>query len=119
MAACDVLVVDDNEPIVAMLARTLRDDGYATETAANGREALERVERSHPRPVLLDLRMPVLAGFGLVRELRARALPVKLLVVSARSDAWVCAVRLQADGCLIKPFDRDTLLSEVHRLCAA
>ncbi len=118
MADCAVLVVDDNLHIAATVATILQLEGYATETAANGQEALEKVEQHHPRVVLLDMRMPVLNGWDFAREIEARGLEVKIVVMSAARDAWAWAEQIHADGCLTKPFGMDDLLSEVDRLCA-
>ncbi len=64
-----VLIVDDDPSIRKMLIEVLQLEGYPTETATNGREAMDILARSGPRVVLLDLLMPVLDGRGVLREL--------------------------------------------------
>ncbi len=59
-----VLIVDDEPNIRGFLRMALEDEGFSVETAANGKEALDKVRRRPPDAVLLDLLMPVLDGWG-------------------------------------------------------
>jgi CheY-like chemotaxis protein len=115
--ACAVLVVDDDPDIVATVVDILQFEGYATQTARNGAEALEVVEQSRPNVVLLDMRMPVLDGWGFAREVQRRCLAVRILVMTAAQDARAWAAEIHADGYVPKPFDLPQLLHEVERLC--
>jgi CheY-like chemotaxis protein len=84
-----VLVVEDDDDIRECLADVLAEEGYAVETAQNGREALERLQRFRPCVILLDLMMPVMDGWELLAELRNdgdwSTLPV--VAVSAANEA--------------------------------
>ena len=85
-----VLVVEDDQEIREILTEVLTDNGYAVETASNGREALDRIDVSMPCVMLLDLMMPVMNGWQLLGELEAQgrvpdALPV--VVVSAAQES--------------------------------
>jgi two-component system chemotaxis response regulator CheY len=111
--ACDMLVVDDDAAIRALVTEILELEGYAVETASNGQEALAMLERSAPWLLLLDMRMPILDGWGVAREIAARQLTVKILVMTATQDAQAWAVEIQADGYLAKPFDLPHLLQAV------
>jgi len=113
-----ILVVDDDPTILATVAETLDLEGYPVVTATNGAEALEVVERDRPSIVLLDMRMPVLDGWGFAREVRARNLPVRIVVMTAAQDARRWAEEIQAEGFVAKPFDLNDLLSTVERLRA-
>src|SRR5918912_3194653 len=64
-----VLVVDDDPDILQTLGLCLTTEGYRVLTAANGREALDVLERERPSVILLDLMMPVMDGWQFVREL--------------------------------------------------
>src|SRR5260221_4988675 len=66
-----VLIVDDDPAIRKMLVEVLSLEGYATETAVNGRDALDKLATSGPRIVLLDLLMPEVDGRGVVEGLDA------------------------------------------------
>ena len=68
-----VLVVDDEPNIVRLLAMALRYEGFAVETAADGRSALAAVRRFGPHVVVLDVMLPDLDGFEIARRLRAAA----------------------------------------------
>jgi two-component system chemotaxis response regulator CheY len=114
--ACDILVVDDDAAIRALVTEILELEGYAVETASNGQEALELLERSAPWLLLLDMRMPILDGWGVAREIAARQLKVKVLVMTATQDAQAWAAEIQADGYLAKPFDLPHLLQAVAQL---
>ena len=113
-----VLVVDD-EPLIAMaLEAVLEDAGHRVATAANGRQALERLAEA-PRPdlVLLDMMMPVMDGVAMLRELRARAetreTPVVLMSAAPFRQA---AAQLGYQAALRKPFDVQDLLATLRRI---
>lgn len=113
-----VLIVDDDPSIRKMLVEVLSLEGYPTETAVNGREALDILEKSGPRVVLLDLLMPVIDGWGVMAALaekpeeRSRH---KIILVSA----WANLERardLVPDGTLPKPFTVNQLLNVLDPL---
>jgi two-component system chemotaxis response regulator CheY len=110
-----ILVVDDDPSIRATISEILRMEGYPVEVAANGAEALTTVERSRPGLVLLDMRMPVLDGWGFARGLRERGVDLPILVMTAAQNARRWAEEIGADGYLAKPFDIDDLLDAVER----
>jgi two-component system, chemotaxis family, chemotaxis protein CheY len=108
-----ILVVDDDETILLTVAEFLEFEGYSVATASNGLEALGIVERSQPALVLLDMRMPVLDGWGFARAVRERGLGVRILVMSAAADARRWAHEIGAFGVVPKPFELDDLLHAV------
>ena len=110
-----ILVVDDEAPIRTTIADILRDEGYTIKTASDGQEALQIVERIRPALVLLDMRMPVLDGWGFAQGLRARGVAVPVLVMTAAQDARRWAAEIAADGYLAKPFRLLDLLDAVER----
>ncbi len=116
VATGPVLVVDDDEAILEIVTTILEAEGYPVQTATNGAEALALVERARPSLVLLDMRMPVLDGWGFARELRARGVQLPILVMTAAQDARRWADEIGADGYLAKPFDLLHLLDAVQRL---
>ncbi len=112
-----MLVVDDDDAIRETVAEVLKAEGYSVRTAANGQEALAVVERERPGLVLLDMRMPVLDGWGFVDGLHQRGIRLKVLVLTATQDASRWAAEIGADGYIAKPFDLDHLLDSVAQLC--
>lgn len=109
-----ILVVDDDEAILDIVADVLRFEGYPVETAIDGVVALEVVERERPALVLLDMRMPRLDGWGFARTLRERGIELPILVMTAARDAAGWAQEIGAQGYLAKPFDIDELLDAVR-----
>jgi CheY-like chemotaxis protein len=111
-----ILVVDDDPTILATVSETLDMEGYPVVTATNGREALEAVERDSPTIVLLDMRMPVLDGWGFMRVARERHMNLKVVVMTAAADARRWAAEIGAQGVLAKPFELDELIAAVERM---
>ena len=110
-----VLVVDDEPPILRILGIKLRVSGYEVITALNGREALELVNSASPDIMLLDIIMPGMDGFQVLRKLRTySSLPV--IAFSARPENAEEALRLGANDFLAKPFDVDDLVMRVRKI---
>jgi CheY-like chemotaxis protein len=112
----DILVIDDDPAILATIAEILHDEGYGVRQAGNGLEGLAAVEQRRPALILLDMRMPVLDGWGFARALRERELEVPLVVMTAAQDARRWAHEVSATGVLAKPFDLLELLAVVEQL---
>lgn len=116
-----LLVVDDQPEIRETLAEILEEEGFEVETAANGRAALECLQRAGcPCLVLLDLMMPVMSGWEFVVRLRgdARLARTPFILLTGIGDARQHADELGASGYLDKPVDLTQLLRLVHRYAA-
>jgi DNA-binding response OmpR family regulator len=103
-----VLVVDDDPNIRGLIVAALRRDGYTFLEAPNGRDALQLMRDHHPDVVVLDLMMPIVSGWDVLRERQGdsdlKQIPV--IVVSAnREPALVAAVDAGICAFLPKPFD--------------
>ncbi len=111
-----ILIADDEKNIRATLARSLRLEGYATLEAADGAEALERLETGAVDLLLLDLQMPVLDGLGLLEQLAERRIGVPTVVLTAHGtiDRAVRAVRLGAFDFIEKPPATERILLAVE-----
>jgi len=113
----DVLVVEDDAALRELLALILEGEGLGVETASNGKEALDLIAEHPPSLILLDMSMPVMDGWQFCRELDRRTGPrPRIVVVTASTDPAKRADEVHADGWLAKPFDRERLLSLVHRI---
>ena len=110
-----ILVVDDDPTILATVSEVLDMEGYDVVTATNGAEALVAVDRSVPSLVLLDMRMPVLDGWGFMRVVRERGLTLTVVVMTAAADARRWGREIGAEGVLAKPFDIDELVRAVQQ----
>jgi len=83
MARGKVLIVDDEANARTALSEILRDEGFDTETAADGFKALGKVEDFHPEVILTDLKMPGLDGIGLMEKSKAAAPDAVVVVMTA------------------------------------
>jgi CheY-like chemotaxis protein len=113
-----ILVVDDDEDILALLCLVLETEGYRPIPARDGLDALEILnEREPPSLILLDIMMPRMNGEELVYALKASpqlsAIPV--VVMSGDNKAREKTRACRADGCLVKPVDLDMLLRTVQQ----
>ena len=112
-----VLVVDDDPSIRRMIMAALRRDGYSFSEAANGKEALEVMRRDRPDIVILDLMMPMVSGWDVLRERSGDSdlLSIPVIVVSAnRSAELASAMDKGICAFLPKPFDINALSSLVR-----
>lgn len=105
----NVLIVDDDRHIVAMLASLLEDEGLVVRKAYDGLTAFQEAELSPPDLVLSDIAMPKMNGLALAQRLRDRGIPVVLL------SAAVANPNLTGIPFVPKPFDLDQLLAVVTR----
>ena len=119
MASRPILVVDDDDMIRDLVADALADEGYAVVRAADGAEALRKVKEQLPALVLLDMRMPVLDGWGFARLARERGLSLRIVVMTAAENADRWCAEIGGDGCLAKPFDIDVLFETVEKIAGA
>ena len=115
-----ILVVDDERDIRNLLKQVLEHTGYEVETATNGREALEMVDRSLPDLMLLDIMMPEIDGWEVCRQVKSkqksRGVPIILLTVRNQAlDKVVGMEVVGADDYVTKPFDLDELLARVEQ----
>ncbi len=114
-----VLVVDDDASIRRLIVAALKRDGYAFIEAANGKEALDLMRQYHPAAVVLDLMMPVVSGWEVLRERMREAdlLSIPVIIVSASRDAAIAdAIDKGICAFLPKPFDIGAL-SALVRSC--
>ena len=112
-----ILLVEDDDEIIDFMKRYLLREKYAVLTAGNGQDALTRVREEEPDLVILDLMLPGIDGFEVIRELRKEyVLPI--LIVSARGDETdrVVGLELGADDYVTKPFSPRELVARVKAL---
>jgi CheY-like chemotaxis protein len=113
-----ILVVEDDADTREMLGRFLELEGFRVESAANGRQALDRLEAGAPAAVIvLDLMMPVMDGWEFRRvQLRNAALAdIPVIVVSAAGRERLR--HIDADAYLSKPVDLDELRARIEECC--
>ncbi|GGD65188.1 response regulator [Erythrobacter arachoides] len=118
-----ILVADDEPLMRELLEFRLAQRDYRPVTAADGREALARLEDSAPDAVVLDAMMPVHDGFEVLRRMRASpehaATPVIMLTARRGESDIVGALELGANDYLVKPFMPEELMARLARLLKA
>jgi CheY-like chemotaxis protein len=116
-----ILVVDDEPGIVDVLVAVLGDAGHRALGAANGKDALQKLEVSLPELVLLDLEMPVMDGAQTLQSLRkdARYTDLPVIIMSGIPESMVKRRCRGFDAVLRKPFALDELLGTIERLSPA
>ena len=111
-----VLVVDDEDNITFLLDTALSHFGFEVRVACNGREALRGVEAFDPDVVLLDVMLPDLDGFEVVRRLRLEGQKVPVLFLTARDtvDDKVRGLTLGGDDYVTKPFSLEEVVARIQ-----
>jgi CheY-like chemotaxis protein len=117
----DVLIVDDDPDIRDAMGECLRYEGYDVHSAADGRDALDRLEYGlRPAVILLDLMMPVLNGFDVLEALKSRPEWKSIPVVIVSANRGYEAEDLSgAVSILRKPVNVDRLLAAVEQAVAS
>ncbi|MET7936322.1 response regulator transcription factor [Streptomyces sp. NPDC005322] len=113
-----ILIVDDEPDVREALRRSLVFEGYATETAVDGLDALEKVGVHRPELIVLDVLMPRMDGVTAARRLRAAGVTVPVLMLTARDTIGdrVTGLDAGADDYLVKPFELEELLARIRAL---
>ena len=111
-----LLVVDDEPNIRELLSASLRYAGFEVSTAADGQQALALAESFRPDLLVLDVMMPGLDGFGVVRRLRqaGRHTPVLFLTARDAAEDKVSGLTLGGDDYVTKPFSLDEVLARIR-----
>ncbi|MFF0445967.1 response regulator transcription factor [Streptomyces sp. NPDC004609] len=110
-----LLVVEDEPNLLEVLAGSLRYAGFDTATAATGQEALTEARRRRPDAVVLDVMLPDMDGFEVLRRLRADA-PVPVLFLTARdaTDDKIRGLTIGGDDYITKPFSLGEVIARIH-----
>ena len=118
MAARHLLIVDDEDNLRSMLRAALRHHGFEVTEAADGRAALDAVERDRPDLIVLDVMMPELDGFEVCRRLRAAGDDTPVLFLTARDAAEdrVSGFTKGGDDYVTKPFSLEELVARIRAI---
>ena len=115
-----ILVIEDEPQMLLGLRDNLELEGYEVVTAADGEDGLAKAISTAPDLVILDITLPRKNGFEVCRELRARANPTPVVMLTARSQETekVLGLELGADDYVTKPFSITELLARVRAVAA-
>ncbi|WP_303720736.1 response regulator [Malonomonas rubra] len=113
-----ILVVEDEEDILALLHFNLLKVGYQVECASDGEEGLQKIKENQPDLLLLDLMLPGIGGLDICRQLRAKEqtakLPIIMLTARGEEADVVKGLELGADDYMTKPFSIKILLARIQ-----
>jgi CheY-like chemotaxis protein len=122
-----ILIVDDEPDMVAFLATLLEDNGYETDSAADGEDAMEKVKASKPDLISLDLLMPNKTGIKMFRELRKdndfNDIPVVMVTGFGKDDVpqmdfkeWIKQRAIKPpEGYIEKPVNKEVFLDAIRK----
>ncbi|AJE41365.1 MULTISPECIES: response regulator transcription factor [Streptomyces] len=113
-----ILIVDDEPAVREALQRSLAFEGYATEVAMDGADALEKATAYQPDLVVLDIQMPRMDGLTAARRMRGAGSTTPILMLTARDTVGdrVTGLDAGADDYLVKPFELDELFARIRAL---
>ena len=112
-----ILIVEDEADLLASLAKALREEGYAVDTAADGEEGLYKAAGSDYDAIVLDVMLPRLDGWEILERLRkSKKTPVLMLTARDATRDRVRGLDTGADDYLVKPFDLDELFARLRAL---
>jgi len=111
-----VLVVDDEDNIVELLSVSLKFQGFEVHTATNGASALDLAREVRPDVVILDVMMPGMDGFGVLRRLRADGIDAPALFLTARDSLQdkIAGLTLGGDDYVTKPFSLEEVVARLR-----
>jgi two-component system response regulator MtrA len=113
-----ILIVEDNPDLAFGLRRTLEAEGYDVDVAADGHAGVRAAADGRPDLLILDVMLPGVDGFGVLRAVRERGLTMPVLMLTARGEEAdkVHGFRLGADDYVTKPFGLSELVARVAAL---
>jgi len=111
-----ILVVEDDHAVQKALKRLFETEGFEIEISGDGKSALEAFRKATPSAIVLDLRLPMMSGRDVCREIKQQAPSIPIIVLSAASDVSdkVLLLELGADDYVTKPFSPRDLLARVR-----
>ena len=118
-----IVVADDTAEIRQLIGAILADDGHDVRLAHDGGSAISMMQQSSPDLLILDIMMPVMDGYEVLRKMGALGLreTTKVLVLTAKTSEsdWVRGYKLGADQYLAKPFEMDELTDAVEAVLSS
>lgn len=113
-----ILVVDDEDALRTVLSSELEGEGYEVETAADGDEAIDIVQKKQFNLVLLDIKMPKVDGFEVLKFIKEKYPHVKVIMLTGFADLKnaIESKKLGAEDFVSKPYDLVDLLTTIERV---
>jgi len=115
-----ILIVDDETVFIEMLRVLLENSGYEVVTAGDGQEGLEKAKSENPDLIVLDVMMPIMDGYTMLKEVRQdekiKDMPVILCTSQAQKDYLDESQDIKIDAYITKPFKSPVLLAKIDEL---
>lgn len=113
-----ILIVDDEEHIVTLLAYNIEKAGFIIDTAYDGLEAVQKVEKNDYDLIILDVMLPKMDGMEVVKQLRINRIDIPILMVTARDTEvdTILGLELGADDYLTKPFSPKEVVARIKAI---
>lgn len=111
-----ILIAEDDDPLAAFIAKAFKSEDHTTEIAANGQDALTRLQNTAYDFLVLDLNLPVISGSEVLAKVRARDPDIPILILTASDDVAdrVACLDAGADDYLTKPFSFSELSARIR-----
>jgi len=118
-----ILIAEDTPATRQLLSAILVEEGHSVQCAEDGEKAVEMMRADPPDVLILDIMMPRLDGYGVLRQMKGAhdrgRIRILVLTAKAHESDWVKGFRLGADAYLTKPFEVDELVAAVDEVLAA
>lgn len=116
-----ILIVDDEPGVIELLEMTLKKEGFQTESACDGQEAVQKITKARPDLIILDLKLPKIPGIEILRILQANDagdVPVLIMTgqMSNRETEQMIKLETNVKGFFTKPFNAGRIAMHVHSL---
>ena len=113
-----ILLIEDESKVANFISRGLEEEGYAVDTAPDGKKGLQLINESRYDMVLLDLMIPEIDGLEVLRRMRSAGIDTPVLIITARSskEDVIKGLDTGSDDYLTKPFSFDELLARIRAL---
>lgn len=113
-----ILIVDDEEKIRAMITKYARHEGFETDEAGDGMEAVEKCEKNDYDLVIMDVMMPELDGFSAVKEIKKTKPDMPFIMLSALGEEYdkIHGFDVGVDDYVVKPFSSKELMMRIHAI---
>jgi DNA-binding response OmpR family regulator len=113
-----ILIVEDDPHILLGLEEVLKSDGFEVAVCNRGDQAIDAVAKHHPTLLVLDVMLPGMSGYDICKHLRAKKIPIPILMLTAKGQEIdkVVGLDLGADDYVTKPFGVRELLARIHAL---